>query len=763
MKPTLRLLIVEDRAADAELMVLELRKAGYDVAAERVDTMPGVLEGLDRKPDLVLVDYTLPSFTAETVLEEVGRRQLPTPVIIVSGTIREEKGIECMKLGAFDYILKDRVVRLAPAVGQALDRAKKDAASRVLAEELRMAQRVALLGSWRVDLATQRTEWSPQMYDLFRRPPARGPFTREEFKDLVRPQDAMLVDGAIARASAGFPVPPTEMEIRLPDGDMRWFEGRVESVKGPAGGVVAIRGTWQDMTDKKRAETERRALESTLHDLVEGLPDGILRLSPEGWIDYANPAAVAMLGFPNLDRLKAAVGSFTSFCVSADEGHAALQAIRNGTGTPAILELRRQDRSTFWAAFTGTLEHLSDGSSRILATLHDTTAERREYEATQYLAAIVESSEDAVFSMDLDGVLKTWNHSAERTFGFSPAEAVGHHVFDCIVPLDRHDEWRKAMETIRAGASAGRFETVRVRKDGVRLDVSLTLSPVRDASGRVIAASVACHDLTASKKAEQAKLELDHQNREVQRLKELSEMRMQFLNVAAHDLNTPLTPVMLQLATLRNSKDLSPAHLKSLEMLERNAQRFRVLVQDMLDSARLQGGRLKLNLGAVELAPLVHDAVKAFEEQGRQTGVVLHAGELPAQRVKADGSKVSQVIYNLVSNAVKYSPSGGTVTVSGSVNGAAAEVQVKDEGLGLTPEQIAQMFAPFMRFHEGVPGVPKGTGLGLYISKGIIEQHGGRLWVQSAGPGKGSTFAFSLPLWSEPSAALEGAKADAAP
>ncbi len=253
-------------------------------------------------------------------------------------------------------------------------------------------------------------------------------------------------------------------------------------------------------------------------------------------------------------------------------------------------------------------------------------------------------------------------------------------------------------------------------------------------------------NITQRKEAEQRLRQAQESRREVERLDEVNKMRMEFLNAAAHDLKTPLTPMKLELATLRLKGGLDDGQRVSLERLDRGLKRFQNLIDDLLDAARLQAGRLALRRTRVRLAPLLTEAVDAFRTVAGQEDVELTLEEGPDARVDADPAKAVQVLMNLVSNAIKYTPAGGRVRMRSSIKGREAVVEFRDSGLGMTPEQIGRLFQAFVRLHETTPGVAKGTGLGLYISKGIVEAHGGRIWAESAGPGKGSAFFVAWPL-----------------
>lgn len=264
--------------------------------------------------------------------------------------------------------------------------------------------------------------------------------------------------------------------------------------------------------------------------------------------------------------------------------------------------------------------------------------------------------------------------------------------------------------------------------------------------GKVVRVLGSTMDLTVLKEAEEARKEFARQEAEVKRLAELDRMRIEFLNTAAHDLKTPLTPLKLQMATLRLKGNLDPAQRSSLALMDRNLNRFQVMVEDMLDAARLQSGKLKLRRESTILGPLVQEAVASFQESIREADLHVDVNVGPDIRVDADPAKLMQVLMNLISNAVKYTPKGGTIQVRATQEGEEGLVSVRDSGLGMDADQLSRLFQAFVRLHEATPGVAKGTGLGLYISKGIVEQHGGRIWAESPGPGKGSTFFVAWPL-----------------
>lgn len=259
-------------------------------------------------------------------------------------------------------------------------------------------------------------------------------------------------------------------------------------------------------------------------------------------------------------------------------------------------------------------------------------------------------------------------------------------------------------------------------------------------SARVFEEQARTERAIAERQRAQEALELD-------RLRDLDRFKTQFINAAAHELNTPMTPLRLQVHMLERLGRLedADARARAVRILARNVDRLSLLVQDMLDVARLQSGNIRIQRATVDVASLVRDAIETYQAPAQGRNVTLHTEMPPRLPAYVDGKRVSQILYNLVSNAMKYAAPGTAVTVRASASGQQLTLQVEDRGVGFTAEQRARMFVPFSQVHTGVEAAP-GTGLGLYISRGIAERHGGTLDGVSAGPGKGATFTCVLPL-----------------
>lgn len=235
------------------------------------------------------------------------------------------------------------------------------------------------------------------------------------------------------------------------------------------------------------------------------------------------------------------------------------------------------------------------------------------------------------------------------------------------------------------------------------------------------------------------------QARELERLRELEHAKSQFFNSAAHELGTPLTPIKLQLHLLKNmgEGEMNEGRQKALDILDRNVDRLSRLTQELLDVARLQAGHMQLEIEPTDLRKVVQEVVESFAPVAADRGVKLSADIREPLLVQADPKRLSQVLYNLVSNALKFTPRGGRVVIEETQSDKEVVMLVHDDGVGLSQEQISHLFQPFSQVHADKKSL--GTGLGLFVSRGIVQLHGGRIWCESQGAGRGATFAFTLP------------------
>jgi PAS domain S-box-containing protein len=346
----------------------------------------------------------------------------------------------------------------------------------------------------------------------------------------------------------------------------------------------------------------------------------------------------------------------------------------------------------------------------------------------------VDSSDDAIISKTLDGIVTSWNRSAEKMFGYSAAEAIGKSI-RLIIPSERQAEEDFVLDRIHRGEKVDHFETVRQTKDGRRLDISLTVSPVRNAEGLVIGASKIARDITQQKQLERER------ESALQKLAEALAARDDFIAVAAHELRNPLNVLELMWALLERTPAFSGASAQARNLFEKSRaqlSRLASLVDRLLDVTRVRAGIFDLYREFFDLSDLVREIIGRLTIENPALPISLEIE--PHIEGSWDRLRIDQVLTNLVSNAVKYGLNH-PINVTVSVDSDHVAIEVRDEGIGISPEQLDRIFD---RFERGTGSKNAGLGIGLWITKQIVEAHGGTIHAESV-VGKGSAFVVRLP------------------
>jgi PAS domain S-box-containing protein len=412
-----------------------------------------------------------------------------------------------------------------------------------------------------------------------------------------------------------------------------------------------------------------------------------------------------------------------------------------------------------------TTVQLHDRNRRLVAqatALEQSLKERQRAEETvRQLAAIVESSADAIAGTTLEGKISSWNKGAERLFGYSAREMIGRDIA-VLVPADRTDELKGVARRVLAGESIEEHQTRGLRNDGTEVDVSLTVSPILDSRRRVSGTAVIARDITHSKRqqsqlqallakervaradAEAAQRALADQN---ERLRELDRLKDEFISLVSHELRTPLTSIRgyLELLLDGGAGEFSDEQARFLSVVDRNSKRLMHLVGDLLLLAQIEAGKLTLELAEIELDELVEESVEAAKPIADERGIRLVSSVEPVATVVGDRSRLGQVLDNLVSNAIKFTAPEGSVAVRIAEQDGEAVIEVADNGMGIAPEDQDQLFDRFFRSSAATERAIPGTGLGLTIVKAIVERHGGAIEVESA-LGEGTMMRVRLPV-----------------
>ena len=492
--------------------------------------------------------------------------------------------------------------------------------------------------------------------------------------------------------------------------------------------VTMVRAHERALSDSE-AEVRRQA--GQLAAFLETAAICVHRVGPDGIILWANDAELNTLGYAREEYVGHHIADFH---VDQDVIADVLARLHRGEKLfecPARMKCKDGsiksvlvDSSVLWDE--GRFVHTQ-------CFTRDVNERKRAEETRALLAAIVETSNDAIVSKTLEGIVTSWNAGAERLFGYTASEMRGGSI-DVIIPPDRLDEEREILERLRRGERIEHYETVRRAKNGHLLDMSLTISPVRDASGRIIGVSKIVRDVTDRKRIE---AEREESNRR----------KDEFIATLAHELRNPLAPVRNAARYLMKKGPVDPDLRRPIEMIERQVAQMSRLIDDLLDASRISRGMLELRRERIAWSEVVEAALDACRDEIQSKGHRLRVdGPTEPLEVEADRERLVQVLCNVIGNAAKYTPMGGRIELTiATANHGVLEISVKDDGIGIPPGKLVEIFDLFARVDHSFER-QGGLGIGLTLVRQLVELHGGTIEARSEGIGHGSEFLLKLPI-----------------
>ena len=506
-------------------------------------------------------------------------------------------------------------------------------------------------------------------------------------------------------------------------------------------------------------ELERRVA------IIEASDDAIIGASADGFVTSWNPAAEVMFGTASLEAIGQRISDLSLAFMPPGGQHVipgiVSRVMAAKRGERHELEAVRNDGVHLVVSFAMSPVVDSSGNvTGIVAVMRDVTAQKKAQEAQAHLAAIVQSAGVAIVGNSLTGLVTSWNPGAERLYGYTASEMIGQPV-SIIVPHDQQDQPRLALERIREGLPVEPYEAVRVRKDGTHATVFVTVSPIRDQNGTIVSAAAITRDITAQKDAEGAirKLNRELEERVAQRTADLleaneelnkaSRLKSEFLANMSHELRTPLNAI-IGFSEVLLDPELNRVETEKRDQfvgnIHRSGKHLLSLINDILDLSKVEAGRMELQYETLALGPLLQGCVAIVTPLADKKNIRLSVTcDPPHGNLRADAAKVKQILYNLLSNGVKFTPEGGQVSVIASLSDSEARIAVHDSGIGIAPEDQERVFEAFRQIEQGTARQQEGTGLGLALVKRFVELHGGQITLKSS-LGHGSSFTFTLPL-----------------
>ncbi|MEE1944565.1 PAS domain S-box protein [Pedobacter sp. KR3-3] len=457
--------------------------------------------------------------------------------------------------------------------------------------------------------------------------------------------------------------------------------------------------------------------------IVESSDDAIVSKDLNGIVTSWNPAAERIFGYAATEM----IGQPILKIIPTDRKEEETEILRilSSGGRLDHFETKRMTKDNRLLDISLTISPIKDADGKVIGVskiARDITELRQKEEKEAVLAAIIESTDDAIISKTLTGIITSWNPSAQRMFGYSSAEMIGQSILN-LIPDDRKEEEPLIISKLKQGDRVEHFETKRVTKTGAIIDVSLTISPIKNKAGEITGISKIARDITEKKQEDQRKND--------------------FMAIVSHELKTPLTSIKtyIQLLQARAKKNPDDFTISALDKADVQIKKMTNMIHDFLNLSRLEEGGMPLNKTKFSLSELLEELI--FDARMLFPG---HEIALQLDRdssIFADRDKIGQVMLNLLGNAAKYSGAESLIKVSVETGAGKTKISVSDQGMGIMPADQQKLFERFYRVHALHSSNISGFGIGLYLVSEILKLHNSEIKVQSE-PGVGSTFYFWL-------------------
>jgi PAS domain S-box-containing protein len=715
-------------------------------------------------PDLILSDHGLPCFDGFTALA-IAREKCPyVPFIFVASSLGEQVAIETFESGATDYVLKSSLNRLVPAVQRALREAAERIQHKQAEDALRSSEArkraildTALDAVISISHDGRVEEWNLAAQRLFGYTPNEA--LGHELAELIIPPSVRTafregLSRCVATGESRWLGERIERTALKRDGTE--FSVEVSVVKVPGSKPPVFTGFLHDITQRKQSEEALRNSESLKRVILDTALDAILSIDEHGLVEEWNSAAERIFGYSRQAAMGRPIDELiipTALRESYQDGLA--NYLITGVGSllnrPIELTLRRADGIEFGAELAIT-RHSFEEPSRCTVLIRDISelkqAESALRDSEERFRLMVESVEDyAIYMLDAQGRVTTWNPGAERIEGYRAEEVLGKHLSTFFTPEDV--QAGRPEQSLRRATAEGRAlnEGWRVRKDGTRFWSVGILTALRDETGRLRGFAKVAHDMTARKRGEEVvqrlNAELEHRVRERTAQLEAANQELEaFSYSVSHDLRAPLRHIVGYADMLQHeAADLLDEHAKAdLNVISDAARQMGNLIDALLAFSRM--GRSEMREQTVRLARLVEEARRELrrEMEGRRIEWNIH--ELP--EVRGDPLMLRLAVINLLSNAMKYTRTRPVtkIEIGATCNGEEVVFFIRDNGVGFDMRYVDKLFGVFQRLHGASEF--EGTGIGLANVRRIIHRHNGRTWGEGV-IGQGATFYFSLP------------------
>jgi PAS domain S-box-containing protein len=515
----------------------------------------------------------------------------------------------------------------------------------------------------------------------------------------------------------------------------------ISPLKNSEGEVVGASKIARDIRRRKEFERQSGVLQAAL----ASIGDAVIVTDERGLVSFLNPVAEALTGWSVADAQQQPlslvfhiVDERTRAFVETPVEKVLQTGLIQGLGNHTVL-IAKDGREIAIDDSAAPVRTRDGRVVGVVLVFRDITERRRLELGAAWLTSIVETSSDAIISKSIDGRITSWNQAAERLLGYTATEIVGKPL-TTIIPPELHEEEQRNLERLWRGERVEHFDTVRLAKNGRRIEVSLTISPLKNAEGEVVGASKIMRDIRRRKELER-------------RVREEHQLKDEFLAMLAHELRNPLAPIRTASEILSHAPADDTLGEIAVSTIKRQVTHLARLVDDLLDVSRITHGRIELRLHPIDVAGVIAQAVETVEPQLRQKQLrlsVISADAYESLYVNGDFARLVQCVGNILSNAAKFTDPGGEISVRTHAENSHAVIQVADTGAGITPELLPRIFDLFVQGDRSLDRTQGGLGIGLAIVRRLVQMHGGEVAAESLGLEHGSMFEIRLPRVARP-------------
>ncbi|UFS68906.1 PAS domain S-box protein [Geomonas sp. RF6] len=607
-------------------------------------------------------------------------------------------------------------------------------------QQLADTQRVAHLGSWECEIGAGKVRWSEETYRIFGLDPDQVPASDEGFIGRVHLDDRERVKAALRQAPQEG-IHNLQFRIIRPDGSLRLVVGNGEVVHDTAGRPVSLIGTCHDVTEYHMAKEALGESEQRFSKIFQAAPALVsITTVAEGIHLEVNAAFLKTLRYERGEVIGRSGLELDLWVDPADRGKIVQALLEKREVREHEVLLRGKTGALIAGLLSAELINIK-GKQFLVTLVNDITERKRAQEEQARLAAIVQSSDDAIVGKTLDGIIVDWNRGAEMLYGYRASEVIGRHI-RMLFPPGASDSFEDVLEKLRRGERVEHYETERITKDGRILAVSSCISPIFDGNGRITGAATITRDITAHKQAkEQINLLVTRLAARTHELEAVIPELEAFNYTVSHDLRTPITVISGYCNWLRSECFPSSEEPCSvyLDEIHQAAERMSSLIDTLLDFSRLS--RADLTREPVDLTTFAREIVATLQvaEPQRRVRVEIADGVV----VKGDAAMLRVMLENLLGNAWKFTSTREEAVIEfgvTTVEGLRA-CYVRDNGEGFGMADAERLFSPFGRL-SGAKSY-QGFGIGLATVKRIVSRHGGKVWGVGE-KGKGAVFYFTL-------------------